>query len=163
IKFSKDPIYEGKKHAKDNLHRTKSLLVGALVSASEYLKLAGQLANSDAKRPVKTPDWPELAVFDCYACHHELKNAAWRQTRESPGGAPGRPALQEWHFILARIALKTGGDSDLDGKMSELRQALARQPFGTKAAVSKATGEAATSLSAAGEKLQLRSVTRDDG
>src|SRR5205823_911414 len=96
--------------------------------------------------------------------HHELKSPAWRSMRPSPAGVPGRPPLQEWHLVLARIALKTVGESaDLDARLTELRQAIQRQPFGTREEVAKAAPPPADWLLAAGDKLQVRSITRDDG
>jgi hypothetical protein len=163
LQFTKDAIYQGKRFEKANLHRTKSLLVGGLVSASEYLRLAGQLAAPETKSLVPRPDWPEFAAFDCYACHHELKSPAWRQMRPAPPGIPGRPPLQEWHLVLARIALKTLGDADFDAKLAEVRQAIGRTPFGTREEMAKATSPAADWLLAAGDKLQLRSITLDEG
>jgi hypothetical protein len=60
-------------------------LAGQIETARAGLELCAARANG----------WPELAEFDCYSCHHDLKPAgrtSWRALRaavRSPG-APGR-------------------------------------------------------------------------
>ncbi|HET6574312.1 MAG TPA: multiheme c-type cytochrome [Fimbriiglobus sp.] len=60
--------------------------------------LAGQIETARAGLELcaaRAKNWPELAEFDCYSCHHDLKpagRASWRALRaaaRSPG-APGR-------------------------------------------------------------------------
>ena len=165
LKNSADPIYKENIYKKNSLHRTRSLLAGAAAAAGEYLRLTGQLADETVKSPVQRGDWPELAVFDCYACHHELKSPAWRQLRRPPVGVPGRPALQEWHFALARIALKLDGvpAADLDAKLADVRKALAAQPFGNAKDLAQPAQTAAAWFYARGRDLEKKPVTREQG
>ena len=155
VKHTSDPLYQEKTYKKDSLHRTRSLLAGAAAAAGEYLRLTAQLADEN----VKGREWPELAVFDCYACHHELKSAGWRQARKPPLGVPGRPALQDWPFVLARIALK----DDVDGKLADVRKALAGQPFGAGKDVAKSAQTAAAWFDAKALELQKRPVSTQEG
>lgn len=115
----------------ENLHETNSLLVAALVAFSENLKFSAALADQEFKTPVVKPDWPELAQFECFACHHDLKDASWRQ-RRALRGAPGRPMLRTWPTALAKLAVKqTKADEQ---KFAELWQPVEKllneQPFG---------------------------------
>ena len=47
---------------------------------------------------------PEMANYDCYACHHDLTSKSWRQER-GYAGVPGRPTLHEWPPALAELGL----------------------------------------------------------
>lgn len=165
LKYSKDPLYREASYKKDNLQRTRSLLVGALVTSSEYLKMLGQLANEGVRSPVKRSEWPELAVFDCYACHHDLKNLAWRQQRKPPVGTPGRPPMQEWNAVLVRRAVQTAGGSaaELDARMKPVRDAVGSQPFGNQGEVRKTAAAAAAWLRSVANDMQKKPLAREDG
>lgn len=166
IKNTKDPLFRDGGYKKENLHLTKAMLVGALVSTSEYFNLIGDLADEKATGPVKTPGWPELAVFDCFACHHELKGPSWRQVRKPPAGVPGRPFLQEWNSALLKLALKqVGGDApkEYEAKFQAIRQALNKQPFGERTELKKSTKAAAAWLMTLAEDFQRKQVTLEKG
>ena len=72
---------------------------------------AGQFASAEAAlehliyraNDNKLP-WPELAEFDCYACHHFLREPSWRQTADLRGRSrkPGQAAWGSWYFALPR-------------------------------------------------------------
>src|SRR5262249_43484447 len=113
--------------------QTKLAVVGnaALFRASADL-LAAQAADKG---------WPELAQFDCSACHHDLKNPSWRQQR-GYAGTPGRPRPREWPAALIATALRQAGEgSDADQfteRTAKLNDALAARPFGKPDAVAPA-------------------------
>ena len=46
--------------------------------------------------------FPELAFFDCHACHHPMSNLSWR-ARASTGLGPGVPRLNDANFIMLRV------------------------------------------------------------
>lgn len=49
--------------------------------------------------------WPELAEYDCFACHHSLRPTSWRQ--QHPGGDPtalGGLPWGNWYDSLAPLA-----------------------------------------------------------
>jgi Cytochrome c554 and c-prime len=165
LKYTKDPLYREQTYRKDNLHRSRSLLVGALVASGEYLRFAGQLADDASKSPVTKPAWPEFAVFDCYACHHDLTNSSWRQTRNSFSRIPGRPTLHAWPFTLAKIALKTLGmpSADFDAKLADLRQAINRKPFGNRNEFCQAAQTAAAWVFAKSLEREKRPLKQEEG
>jgi hypothetical protein len=119
------------------LSRTKGVVIGGLVALRESLELI-----ADQARP-ESGEWPELAAFDCQACHHELRSPSWRQER-APLAAPGRPTLPEWPFALVKTGLLQIAEGDdkrhqaLQSEFFEHRQALyaaiQKQPFGERAA-----------------------------
>lgn len=49
--------------------------------------------------------WPEFAEFDCYACHHDLRNAGAKQDRAFPGRVAGTLSWNRWSTAQAETAL----------------------------------------------------------
>jgi len=86
--------------------------------------------------------WPEIvmAQADCYACHHELKSASWRQVRGYKG-RPGRPQLQDWPFVLAALTLDKEPRTNFDRHRQAIHAAFDKQPFGDPKDVAKAARE----------------------
>ena len=72
------------------LPRTKGVILGGLLALRESV----QLVVTQTDRSV--PNWPELALFDCSACHHDLKSPSWRQARNSNPKLLGRPQMSVW-------------------------------------------------------------------
>ena len=112
------------------LEQARDLVVGAVVALRESARLTEALAA-----PAKAgnePTWPELAVFDCYACHHELQSASWRQKRPLKG-RPGRPTWRGWSTALIHLAMP-GSKNELlyefDVKRIQLDKAFDQTPFG---------------------------------
>lgn len=148
----------------ENLHETHSLLVGALVAFSENLKLSAALADREFKTPVAKPDWPELAQFECFACHHDLKDASWRQSR-TLRGAPGRPILRTWPTALTKVALKHAkGDEQ---RFAELWQPVEKllndQPFGRPDGWQTTIAPLTKWLDDLASSLERQSLPRDAG
>ena len=63
----------------------REVAIGSVVALSEQLKLVANVG--------KPSDWPELAVFDCQACHHDLRSDSWRRQRGFQRRTPGRCLL----------------------------------------------------------------------
>jgi hypothetical protein len=71
-------------------------VLGQVVSARAALELLAARADQANGRP-----WPELAEFDCFACHHDLQNGKWRQNRQHPGARrPGSLVWNPWYFAV---------------------------------------------------------------
>lgn len=65
--------------------------IGQIVSAQAALELTALRAST----PVRP--WPELTEYDCYACHHDLQKASWRQERGYAGRRPGALPVSDWY------------------------------------------------------------------
>ncbi len=121
----------------------KLSLLGSVVG----LKQTARMLESQTKSAAAA--WPELAQFDCSACHHDLKSPSWRQQRGFPG-IPGRPEMHAWPSTLLDVAITaTLGDakskdalSQYHTKLDKLHHAFDAQPFGKPADI----GAAATDL-----------------
>ncbi len=164
LKNSKDGLYSAAAYKQADLHRTKSMLIGALVSFSEYMNLTAQLTDDTVASPVEKPRWPELAQFECYACHHDLRTPAWRQSRKPPVGTPGRPPLREWTTALVKLAVQVAADAaDLEQQLSSVRKAIDVQPFGKQAALKASAAGAAKWSSSVADALQKKSLAPADG
>lgn len=51
----------------------------------------------------KSLPWPEFAEFDCFACHHDLADEAWRREPARVRGRPGAPGWGRWYFALTDV------------------------------------------------------------
>ncbi len=109
---------------------SKAVVIGAITAYRESLNLVIELAQAE------NHPWPEFAVFDCLACHHDLKVNSWRQ-RQVSNRQPGRPPLQFWPTALLDPAMHqlAGADSvaHLHGIQQQVTSVLNDQPFGRAA------------------------------
>ena len=55
-------------------------------------------------RRTESPNWPEYAELDCFACHHSLTSAtdSWRQDRGYSGRRPGNPPWNQARVVVFR-------------------------------------------------------------
>jgi hypothetical protein len=87
---------------------------------------AGQVASAQAALEIlaehaRNPKpWPEFSDYDCYACHHDLREPAWRQKRGYAGRVPGSLPFNDWYFVM--LPYVPGGSPP--PAIGELRQAL---------------------------------------
>jgi len=110
-------------------------LIGALVALERSAGLAQSYAAAAAADP-RGLAWPELSLYDCQACHHDLAVPSARQAAGYGGLVPGRPSLFRWPRALAGVAFaRAGMPTDVDLLMAPSRDALSERPFGTAAAV----------------------------
>jgi hypothetical protein len=100
----------------------------------------------------------DLAVFDCYACHHDLKLPAseqpsWREERGYQG-VPGRPPMRSWPWTLASAAMANSAPegrradwtAGVQSDFNRLLDAFAARPFGDPASMSEAATALVSSL-----------------
>ena len=128
--------------------QTRLTAVGSVVVLREALELlAGQATQAI---PEKDPRviWPELAQFDCAACHHELSRPTWRPKPGSAGEA-GMPRAPRWPAELAELVLDrpgAGTPGKLRDYLQEIDKPLNAQPFGRPLEVARAARRAVTWL-----------------
>jgi len=108
-------------------------LIGGLVALRQSTKLIDEYASATADAPTERP-WPELALYDCQACHHELRVPSTRQEAGYGGLVPGRPSLVRWPRGLAGVAFTEAGmPTDVDALIAPWVAALNVRPFGEAA------------------------------
>ncbi len=128
--------------------QTRLIAVGSVVVLRESLDLlAGQAAPTG---PEKSPRviWPELAQFDCAACHHELSKPTWRP---KPGAADelGMPRAPRWPSALAGLILDEPHGETSGGfrrQLQEIQKPFKAQPFGRPEEVARAARQMVTWL-----------------
>jgi hypothetical protein len=101
---------------------TQAWAVGQLTT----LKASLELLRS---RAMKMP-WPELAEFDCYACHHDLQNPGTKQDLTFPGRKAGQIMCNPWPFANALLAYSLLGGDDVAS--FENRVAIIKANVGVK-------------------------------
>ncbi len=119
--------------AESRFENSQFVLISGMVALRETFRLLADEAGDAQRR------WPEFALFDCQACHHELQTPSRWQSRGF-SGKPGRPHTQAWPTVLVRLALHQLGQSDqawLD-KLSAFQEAGDVQPFGKREQVAAA-------------------------
>ncbi|MFM8284106.1 MAG: multiheme c-type cytochrome [Planctomycetaceae bacterium] len=107
-------------------------LIGALVALRE----SGLLVQKGAARATGTAadpsaSWPELSLYDCQACHHDLVVPSRRQQAGYGGLVPGRPGLVRWPQRAAEAAFAVAEmPTTADAVLAPWITALNARPFG---------------------------------
>jgi len=127
--------------AKD-LSRTKDVVVGGAGVLAAYVRLVGDYAAIAADGKAA---WPELALYDCSACHHELRAGLAVATRPKRKHVPGRPPPATWPAALAMLAEQQDG-SAAKQQWLQLDRAMTERPFGKPEAVRGAAHPLADAL-----------------
>ncbi|MBI5760224.1 MAG: hypothetical protein HZA46_17040, partial [Planctomycetales bacterium] len=84
--FEHRAVYEQLNRFRPNEHPSSR---GVVLAGIESLRSANRLFAGEVAA-AKGP-WPDFAIFDCTACHHELTPKSWRLERGFGGNPPGRP------------------------------------------------------------------------
>jgi mono/diheme cytochrome c family protein len=134
------------------LEKTKLAVLGAAATFQGSMDCLAAVTKGGAA----DEHWPELSMYDCYACHHELRSPSWRQQR-ADGNVPGRPQMQTWPMALLRVVARYAGE---EGPAEERLKAVAAgfnaQPFGKPDAICAAAGESAKGAGGLLAKLAAR-------
>ena len=103
-----------------------------------YTWAAGLLA--DARRRLDliqseyfdvTGMFPELAFYDCNACHRSMKTVEWRSLPRHGGAGPGVPFISDGTFVMALALARAIEPSEVDN----LKTALQRLHVGGSSSV----------------------------
>jgi hypothetical protein len=141
------------------MEQARIAAVAGMVALRTSTKLIGDFAQQSVDGKADRM-WPELAFYDCYACHHDLKTKSWRLER-GYAGKPGRPAFRPWPFALARF-----GDRLLDPSSAPLDPALSKwnalfndTPFGNAKQVAAEANQLTTLIE---ERIKLLTAKKFD-
>lgn len=90
----------------DDYRRRKTVIDGvqtwAIGQALALIQSLDAIADSDRNRDGL---FPELVLFDCQACHHNLKDVRW-QARASTGLGPGVVRLNDANLVMLRLIVR---------------------------------------------------------
>jgi hypothetical protein len=133
-------------------HRSAAVVLGGVVALRESIEAMRDFSADDQ---AEKRAWPELATFDCIACHHELTTPSRRQ-EQRVGSTPGRPMMSSWPTALVRLALrhvsKDRGSyvqklAEFQTQLTAVHSELERSPFGSPSRVNAACSELSDWLS----------------
>lgn len=119
----------------------RAWMTGQIASSRTAIALLQDRAKNVS--PGKAP-WPEFAEYDCYACHHALRDEPWRREHRRTGW----PAWGTW---TSDMTVKLADDAALlkpasvRSALDELHTLMSR-PAPQTAAVATAAGEAVHAL-----------------
>jgi hypothetical protein len=123
------------------LEQTKLAVVGQAAAFREAVNL---LATRAEKAPAN--QGLDFALFDCSACHHDLKQPSWRQ-KAGYEGPPGRPGVRRWSPAALDLCIWQVGETDearaqlrerLEAGLNDLRAAFLNRPYGDAAGAARA-------------------------
>jgi hypothetical protein len=117
--------------------------LGQVASAQAALALLEHRCRGD------TLPWPEFAEYDCFACHHDLREPSWRQ---EPGHyanrLPGAFPWGTWYYPLLPQALRGPAgkdDAQVLNILGEIKKEM-QKPSPNRKRVAEQTQRARTEL-----------------
>ncbi|GIW92763.1 MAG: hypothetical protein KatS3mg110_0804 [Pirellulaceae bacterium] len=131
--------------ARQQLPVLREVLLGDLMAAISALRLESKLAE-------QTDGGLDLVLFDCAACHHELRYPSWRQQRGYQGYVPGRPVPADSYLAVVpaviEVVAKEAGQRDMlleqwEAMKRKRLEAFTGRPLGDPAGVATASSEIA--------------------
>lgn len=131
--------------------QTKLVVVGAVVNLRESMRLLAAQAAECQKAADPDNRALDLANFDCYACHHNLKADGARQQRGF-AGKPGRVPMPAWPTTLVPLALRFLDRDDKDAGaraegyaklLKKVRDGFDARPYGSPADIAAAAKDLA--------------------
>jgi len=151
-----------------DLPRTKDAIVAGAAVLQVYVQLINDFATKAKENPAA---WPELALYDCTACHHELRSGPGLNARPKRNHAPGRPPLAAWPTVLAKLAshqvagYEQAQASDLwariESQILQLEGAATQRPFGDPANMQAAAAQLSASLQQLAEATSRSRFSQD--
>lgn len=91
-----DDDYRARKQVSNAMHLWSEGQVSAAINVVDGL-LGARFAGKGL--------WPELAYFDCHACHQPMEPTNWQTRQLSAGLAPGRVRLNDSAFQMVSLLL----------------------------------------------------------
>ncbi|HEV3119056.1 MAG TPA: hypothetical protein VGY58_18525, partial [Gemmataceae bacterium] len=145
------------KNPPHSLERTQLLVIGGIMNLDATMELLARQAENCGQASNPDERVLDLASFDCYACHHDLKTPSWRQAR-GYFGKPGRPQFRPWPTALIQLGILHARAKDGLEKYRQLeanlRAAFDAQPFGEPAKIAIAARALQTWCKELAEKLK---------
>jgi hypothetical protein len=118
--------------------RARTWAVGQAELALAALRLLESRAQAES------PPWPEFAEYDCFACHHDLREPSWRQKGGHGARDSGSLPWGIWSFSMLPYTLKAlppgnaPGSTEVLAMIESLKQILSTPDPGRSRAKDKA-------------------------
>ncbi len=133
-------------------------LLGQLVNAEHELDILAASADNPNRA------WPELAQYDCFACHHELSSPNWRRSRAAWNLKPGELPWGTWNLGLVeelRRSLPTLSSEQMTADQAELVAAMRSHPA-DRIRASKLIAKVRPQLASATRQLSQTPLSAED-
>jgi Cytochrome c554 and c-prime len=155
-------------HYREGEERTRLALASAAVSLRESMLLL-KIQAEKCKPGVPDRQALDMANFDCYACHHDLKSPSWRQKR-GYSGKPGRPPMRPWPTALIKLASRQAtGDAEaaelvrqFDRVRQQVQSAVEERPYGNPEKLAPAASDLAEWANRLAERLDNMKCDTND-
>lgn len=134
--------------------------VGQVVTAQRSLELLSQRAELAKQEPTK---WPELAEWNCFACHHDLQSASWWQSKDQTKRPRVSFGWNAWPYAMLEplARMKPAPIIQLpDTTFDRLRRHFAT-PFPPAEDIAREARAAANSLRVSAERLNRADSAND--
>lgn len=135
---------------KDRFHdnEAKVWAIGQTESARAALDLLKVRAASEAK------PWPEFAEYDCFACHHDLRQPSRRQNpKHYKGRVPGSIPWADWYYVMPRGLADDMKKADAKKVLDDLYKEM-NKPLPDRQKVVAMAGQASQKMRELAESLQ---------
>jgi hypothetical protein len=66
--------------------------------------------------------FPELAFYDCHACHRSMKTVQWRSLPRHGGAGPGVPFINDGTFVMSLALARAIEPGEADGLLDALQR-----------------------------------------
>jgi hypothetical protein len=94
-------------------------LTGQVEAANRFAELVRQRIEPG------TRPYPELALYDCHSCHHEMDNKRWTPVR-SAGIGPGTLRIQDQHLVILQAVVSAVESPEASAELAGLTADLIR-------------------------------------
>ena len=84
--------------------------------------------------------FPELAFYDCHACHRTMKTVQWRSLPRHGGAGPGIPFINDGTFVMSLALVRAVDPGEADGLFEALKR-MHRAGSSSVGAIREAAGE----------------------
>jgi len=99
------------------------------IDSHTYTWAAGLLAEARQRLDLIQSDYfdlpgmfPELAFYDCHACHRSMKTVQWRSLPRHGGAGPGVPFINDGTFVMALALARAIEPAETEGLVAALRR-----------------------------------------
>lgn len=145
---------------KGSVFEAKLWTVGQTVAAQRSLELLSQRAELAKVTPAR---WPELAEWNCFACHHDLRSASWWQSKDAAKRPRGSFAWNAWPYAMLDPLARRVVGSENSIPQSELTKLRSRfeSPVLPADAISREAIAIAQGLRSAAERFNRNDAAKD--
>ena len=152
------PVAE--KSAGGSIFEAKLWAVGQVVTAQRSLELLILRTELAKDSPTK---WPELAEWNCFACHHDLQSASRWQSKDGTQRPRVSFRLNSWPYAMLDSLARPNSDAALpipSATLKSLQQHFA-SPLPPAGAIARDAASAVKSLRLAAERLNRADAAKE--